>query len=153
MRGRPKAQEVLNHPMFWTCEKRLSFLLDASDRVELEDREADSELLKALESTASVALNGKWDEKMEAAFINNIGRYRRYKYDSIRDLLRVIRNKSHHYRELPQEIKELLGSHPEGFENYFSSRFPKLLIEVYKVLCHYCKDEEFFRKYTENNVI
>ncbi|KAJ6736551.1 SERINE/THREONINE-PROTEIN KINASE/ENDORIBONUCLEASE IRE1B [Salix viminalis] len=71
---------------------------------------------------------------MEAAFINNIGRYRRYKFDSIRDLLRVIRNKSHHYRELPQEIKELLGSHPEGFESYFSRRFPKLLIEVYRVI-------------------
>lgn len=153
MSCRPKAQEVLNHPMFWTCEKRLSFLQDVSDRVELEDREMDSQILKALEATASVALNGKWGEKMEAAFINNIGRYRRYKYDSIRDLLRVIRNKSHHYRELPQEIKELLGSHPEGFENYFSSRFPKLLIEVYNVIHEYCNQEEFFRKYRENTMI
>ncbi|XP_048226917.1 serine/threonine-protein kinase/endoribonuclease IRE1b-like isoform X2 [Ricinus communis] len=150
---RPKAQEVLNHPLFWTPEQRLLFLQDISDRVELEDRENESEILNALESTGAVALNGKWDEKMEAAFINNIGRYRRYKYDSVRDLLRVIRNKSHHYRELPQEIKELLGSHPEGFENYFSSRFPKLLIEVYKVMYRYCKEEEFFRKYIESSVI
>lgn len=150
---RPKAQEVLNHPLFWTSEKRLSFLQDVSDRVELEDRENASELLDTLESTATMALNGKWDEKMEAAFINNIGRYRRYKFDSIRDLLRVIRNKSHHYRELPQEIKELLGSHPEGFESYFSLRFPKLLIEVYKVIYRYCKEEEFFRKYIDSNII
>jgi serine/threonine-protein kinase/endoribonuclease IRE1 len=121
--------------------------------VELEDRENASELLDTLESTATMALNGKWDEKMEAAFINNIGRYRRYKFDSIRDLLRVIRNKSHHYRELPQEIKELLGSHPEGFESYFSRQFPKLLIEVYKVIYRYCKEEEFFRKYIDSNII
>ena len=144
---------MLNHPLFWTSEKRLSFLQDVSDRVELEDRENASELLDTLESTATMALNGKWDEKMEAAFINNIGRYRRYKFDSIRDLLRVIRNKSHHYRELPQEIKELLGSHPEGFESYFSRRFPKLLIEVYKVIYRYCKEEEFFRKYIDSNII
>lgn len=150
---RPKAQEVLNHPLFWNPERRLSFLQDVSDRVELEDRENESELLDALESTATVALNGKWDEKMEAVFINNIGRYRRYRFDSIRDLLRVIRNKSHHYRELPQEIKELVGSHPEGFENYFSSRFPKLLIEVYRVIYSYCKEEEFFRRYTASYII
>ncbi|KAG6783562.1 hypothetical protein POTOM_009218 [Populus tomentosa] len=83
---RPKAQEVLNHPLFWTSERRLSFVQDVSDRVEL---------LNALESTATLALNGKWDEKMEAAFIDNIGCYRRYTLDSVRDLLRVIR-KSHH---------------------------------------------------------
>lgn len=150
---RPRAQDVMNHPLFWTSDKRLSFLQDVSDRVELEDRESRSELLNALESTATVALNGKWDEKMEAAFINNIGRYRRYKFDSVRDLLRVIRNKSHHYRELPEEIKELLGSHPEGFESYFSCRFPKLFIEVYKVIYQYCKDEEFFCKYIETSVL
>nr|POF10856.1 serine/threonine-protein kinase/endoribonuclease ire1b [Quercus suber] len=127
---RPKATDVLHHPFFWDSEMRLSFLRDASDRVELEDRENESELLNALESIAAVALNGKWDEKMEATFLSNIGHYRRYKYDSIRDLLRVIRNKLNHYRELPQEIKELLGPVPEGFDSYFSSRFPKLLIEA-----------------------
>uniref|UniRef100_A0A2N9F8N1 non-specific serine/threonine protein kinase n=1 Tax=Fagus sylvatica TaxID=28930 RepID=A0A2N9F8N1_FAGSY len=75
---RPKVMDVLHHPFFWDSEMRLSFLRDASDRVELEDRENESELFNALESIAAVALNGKWDEKMEAAFINNIGHYRRY---------------------------------------------------------------------------
>ncbi|KAM7260337.1 hypothetical protein ACFE04_016078 [Oxalis oulophora] len=143
--NRLKAQNVLNHPLFWSSEKRLTFLRDASDRVELEDRESHSEILNALENIAPVALNGgKWDEKMEPAFINNIGRYRRYKYDSVRDLLRVIRNKLSHYRELPPEIQELLGPIHEGFDSYFASRFPKLLIEVYKVLYEYCKEEQIF---------
>lgn len=143
----------MHHPFFWTSATRLSFLRDVSDRVELEDREKDSELLTALEGIATVALNGKWDEKMEAAFIDNIGRYRRYKYDSIRDLLRVIRNKSNHYRELPQDIQDLLGPHPEGFYNYFCSRFPKLLIEVYNVIYRYCKEEEFFQKYVKSDLV
>lgn len=87
---------------------RLSFLLDASDRVELEDREENgSELLKAVESTARITLGGRWDEKMEPVFLDNIGRYRRYKFDSVRDLLRVIRNKRNHYRELPAEVQVL----------------------------------------------
>ncbi|RDX85409.1 Serine/threonine-protein kinase/endoribonuclease IRE1a, partial [Mucuna pruriens] len=144
---RPKAIEVLHHPLFWSSEMRLSFLRDASDRVELEDREIDSDLLKALENIAPLALGAKWDEKLDPDFITNIGRYRRYKFDSVRDLLRVMRNKLNHYRELPQEIQELVGSVPEGFNAYFASRFPRLLIEVYKVICKNCKDDECFQRY------
>ncbi|KAI4327859.1 hypothetical protein L6164_020271 [Bauhinia variegata] len=144
---RPKASEVLQHPFFWSSEKRLSFLRDASDRVELEDREATSDILEALENIAPVALGTKWDEKLEEAFITNIGRYRRYKFDSVRDLLRVMRNKLNHYRELPQEIQELVGPVPEGFNDYFSSRFPRLLMEVFKIICKYCKKEECFQRY------
>ncbi|CAJ2646786.1 unnamed protein product [Trifolium pratense] len=144
---RPKAIEVLHHPLFWSSEMKLSFLRDVSDRVELEDREINSVLLNVLESTAPVALGGKWDEKMEPAFLANIGRYRRYKFDSVRDLLRVMRNKLNHYRELPLEIQELIGLVPEGFNDYFASRFPRLLIEVYKIICNYCKDDECFQRY------
>ncbi|KAG5529952.1 hypothetical protein RHGRI_030356 [Rhododendron griersonianum] len=150
---RPKASEVFNHPLFWDSEMRLSFLRDASDRVELEDREADSDLLKALESIAPLAIGTKWDEKMEPAFLNNIGKYRRYKFDSVRDLLRVMRNKLNHYRELPLKIQEILGPVPEGFDGYFGSRFPKLLMEVYKVLHKYCREEEGFNKYFKASVV
>ncbi|KAL9811359.1 putative serine/threonine-protein kinase/endoribonuclease IRE1b IRE1 family [Arabidopsis thaliana] len=149
---RPRAQDVMHHPLFWNSDMRLSFLRDASDRVELENREEGSQLLAALESTAAVTLNGRWDEKLDSIFLDNIGRYRRYKFDSIRDLLRVIRNKLNHYRELPKELQELLGSVPEGFERYFSSRFPKLLIQVYTVLFDYCNNEEFFFKYSKTTV-
>lgn len=145
--------DVLHHPFFWSSEMRLSFLRDASDRVELEDRENESRLLKELESIGTVALNGKWDEKMESAFINNIGRYRRYKFDSVRDLLRVIRNKLNHYRELPSDIQEILGQVPEGFNLYFSSRFPRLLIEVYKVIYTHCREEEFFQTYVRSTPV
>ncbi|KAL2906032.1 Serine/threonine-protein kinase/endoribonuclease IRE1a, partial [Bienertia sinuspersici] len=84
---RPTALEVLHHPFFWNSEMRLSFLHDASDRC------------------CYTAIGSKWNEKLEPQFINNIGRYRRYKYDSVRDLLRVMRNKLNHYRELPTEIQ------------------------------------------------
>ncbi|XP_071703894.1 serine/threonine-protein kinase/endoribonuclease IRE1b-like [Rutidosis leptorrhynchoides] len=144
---RPKAAEVYHHPLFWDHEMRLSFLRDASDRVELEDREAGSDLLKSLENIGAVALGGKWDEKLDNILLNDIGRYRKYKYDSVRDLLRVIRNKLNHYRELSKDIRDVLGLVPTGFESYFSSRFPKLLMEVYKVLKDYCGEEECFHKY------
>ncbi|KAK7406943.1 hypothetical protein VNO78_08579 [Psophocarpus tetragonolobus] len=144
---RPMAIEVLHHPLFWSSEMRLSFLRDVSDRVELEDRETDSDLLKALERVAPLSVGSRWDEKLNPEFITNIGRYRRYKFDSVRDLLRVMRNKLNHYRELPQEIQELIGPVPQGFNDYFASRFPRLLIEVYKVICKNCKDDECFQRY------
>lgn len=150
---RPRATEVLQHPFFWSSEKRLSFLREASDRVELENREQHSDILQALESVGSQAIGGTWDVKLENGFLENIGRYRRYKFDSVRDLLRVIRNKLSHYRELPNAVQELLGTIPEGFENYFRSRFPRLLIEVYKVFSEHCSEEECFKKYFKNCTI
>ena len=37
------------------------------------------------------------------------GKYRRYNYGSLRDLLRVIRNKHNHFRELPPELQKKAG--------------------------------------------
>lgn len=51
---------------------------------------------------------------------------------------------NHHLYLLWQEI---LGPVPEGYENYFAARFPRLLIEVYKVLYQHCKEERMFRRY------
>lgn len=151
--SRPTAWSVMDHPLFWGSETRLSFLRDASDRVELEDRENHSAILEALENVAPTALGGNWDTKMESEFITNIGRYRRYKFDSVRDLLRVVRNKLNHYRELPEEIQEILGPVPDGFNGYFSSRFPRFLIEVYRIMKEYCKEEKWFENYLNRNQV
>ncbi|PKA48124.1 Serine/threonine-protein kinase/endoribonuclease IRE1a [Apostasia shenzhenica] len=150
---RLNALDALHHPLFWSSERRLAFLRDTSDRIELEDRENQSELLKALENTGPVAFGGKWGEKLDAAFISDMGRFRKYKFDSIRDLLRVVRNKLNHYRELPKELQEILGSVPKGFDQYFCSRFPRLLIEVYKVMLAYCREEDSFSKYFDSSLI
>ncbi|KAJ0968867.1 hypothetical protein J5N97_021744 [Dioscorea zingiberensis] len=150
---RPSATGVLHHPLFWSSEMRLSFLRDVSDRVELEDRESESELLKALENVSPVAFGGKWGDKLDSAFITDMGRYRKYNFEFTRDLLRVIRNKLNHYRELPKELQEILGPLPEGFNNYFSKRFPNLLIEVYKVASNYCREEDCFQKYFDRSTL
>lgn len=87
---------------------RLSFLRETSDRVELEDRESESDLLKALEHVAPVVFGGKWGEKLDAALITDLNRYRKYKFECTRDLLRVIRNKLNHFSELSDELKVCL---------------------------------------------
>lgn len=72
-------------------------------RVENEDREPDQTLLAALEAAARVALlpptaasgpaspiSVNWGGCVDAALVANLGRYRRYDYTSLRDLLRVV---------------------------------------------------------------
>jgi hypothetical protein len=41
------------------------------------------------------------------------------RFDSVRDLLRVIRNKKHHYQELDPALKAVLGPLPDGYCQYF----------------------------------
>ncbi len=103
--NRPVAQDVVLHPLFWNSDERLSFLRDASDRVELEDREDNSAVLAAVEAIGPIALGGTWDVHLDPDLLENLRRYRRYNFNSVRDLLRVIRNKSNHYRELPQNVQ------------------------------------------------
>ncbi len=65
---------------------------------------------------------------------------------SVRDLLRAIRNKKHHYRELPDEVKQSLGSLPDEFVDYFVGRFPKLIMHVYSAMkC--CQNEPMLDVY------
>ncbi|EXC21537.1 Serine/threonine-protein kinase/endoribonuclease ire-1 [Morus notabilis] len=155
---RPKANEVLLHPLFWDAEKRLSFLRDTSDRVT-----KNSDISNALESTADTIFETemmcllnvvlKWNKKVNDKIIKHISTYAReaYKFNSVRDLLRLIGDICKHYQQLPDNIQRLVGSCYEEIDDYFTWRFPMLLIEVYKVVCTHCKKEKRFGKYFNQN--
>jgi serine/threonine-protein kinase/endoribonuclease IRE1 len=68
-----------------------------------------------------------------------------------KDLLRAIRNKKHHYQDLPDDIKKELGSTPEGFLNYFTTKFPNLLLHVFYFVQNNPKltADPMFRQYFE----
>eukprot|EP00741_Cyanophora_paradoxa_P009242 tig00001416_g8952.t1 len=136
---RPTAGEVVAHPFFWGDEQRLAFLVDASDRIEPEER--DSPLLRALEARAAAVLGPApdWVALLDPELVANLGKYRKYNPASLRDLLRVIRNKRNHFRDMPPPLQALMGPLPGGFLHYFASRFPTLLLHVYDALrvpCH-----------------
>jgi serine/threonine-protein kinase/endoribonuclease IRE1 len=137
---RPRAIQVLAHPYFWDAGKRLAFLQDVSDRLEVIDREkdrasaqqlasnlvangmagggagssssrdsvlglpsssttsalavAESELIRQLEVGAKeVTAGGDWTKKVDKAFMDDLGKWRKYHGGSVRDLLRALRNK------------------------------------------------------------
>ncbi|KAG7250310.1 hypothetical protein CRUP_002036 [Coryphaenoides rupestris] len=76
----------------------------------------------------------------------DLRKFRTYKGNSVRDLLRAMRNKKHHYHELPKEVQDTLGEVPEGFVSYFTSRFPRLLLHTHNAL-HICAHERLFHPY------
>ena len=83
---RPSAKDILAHPMWWDAEKKIQFLIDASDRVELEDRMSDRTMLRSLEMNARRAIRcDDWTVKLDAALLENLGRYREYDGSSLRD--------------------------------------------------------------------
>ena len=63
--------------------------------------------------------------------MNNLGKYRKYNHTSVKDLLRVIRNKLHHYNDMPESLKNIIGTIPDGYYSYFDKNFPSLFITLF----------------------
>ncbi|SNX85150.1 related to IRE1 - protein kinase [Melanopsichium pennsylvanicum] len=148
-RSRPSAAQVLTHPYFWDPNKRLNFLQDASDRFEIMDKDAPTPALVLLESRAKNVLGSDWHRRCDRMFLENLGKFRKYDPGSVQDLLRAMRNKKHHYQDLPPGLKRLLGPLPEGYLNYFTRRFPELFLHVYNTVVDQplIRTEGVFREY------
>eukprot|EP00546_Thalassionema_frauenfeldii_P005071 CAMPEP_0178910794 /NCGR_PEP_ID=MMETSP0786-20121207/9299_1 /TAXON_ID=186022 /ORGANISM="Thalassionema frauenfeldii, Strain CCMP 1798" /LENGTH=1341 /DNA_ID=CAMNT_0020583093 /DNA_START=34 /DNA_END=4060 /DNA_ORIENTATION=- len=140
--NRPTADEVCQHPFFWSKQQKLAFLCDFSDRVESdsqaieEGKEPGSEFganIFAIEKNAAEIVGTAWDKALYPDLISNVSKFRSYDPSSLRDCLRLIRNKHHHYDELPPSVKLEVGSNPEGLLDYFESLFPRLLMHCYSI--------------------
>ncbi|NWH41335.1 ERN1 endoribonuclease, partial [Chloropsis hardwickii] len=167
---RPSAPVVLVHPFFWSQEKQLQFFQDVSDRVEKEP--AEGPIVSALESGGRAVVRTNWRMHISLPLQMDLRKFRTYKGGSVRDLLRAMRNKvrppscpvalpaplspssltspsllqKHHYHELPADVRVALGSVPEGFVQYFTSRFPRLLLHTHGAM-RVCAHEPIFRSY------
>ncbi|KAG8832714.1 bifunctional endoribonuclease/protein kinase ire1 [Serendipita sp. 400] len=149
-KARPDTDEILLHPFFWTPAKRLAFLQDASDRFEIMEREPRERGLIALETGAFDVVGYDWHKRLDKVFIDNLGKYRKYQGASVQDLLRALRNKKHHYQDLPDNVKRHLGPLPDGFLAYFTKRFPALFLHVYSVVSDLpLRYEPMFKTYFE----
>ncbi|XP_061627778.1 serine/threonine-protein kinase/endoribonuclease IRE1 isoform X1 [Phyllopteryx taeniolatus] len=142
--SRPSSACVLKHPFFWSPEKQLLFFQDVSDRIDNEP--VDGEIVVNLESERRGVVRTNWRLHISAPLQMDLRRFRTYKGSSVRDLLRAMRNKKHHYHELPPHVQQTLGELPDGFVGYFTSRFPKLLMHTHAAL-RVCAHERLFHSY------
>lgn len=152
---RPACQTILMHPYFWPAQRQIAFLLDVSDRFEVEDRLSSSEILRKLEARRSVIFEGSlvWHKLIDSAVWIDLCNYRKYNPHSARDLLRALRNKRNHFHELSPDLRRILGETPEAFMRYFLERFPRLLIEIYRLVegTSMRKDNPFASVYFHDN--
>lgn len=145
---RPNTGKILKHPLFWSFSKRLEFLLKVSDRFEIEKRDPPSPLLLKLEEHAQAVHNGNWHKLLnDEEFMDNLGKYRKYSREKLMDLLRAIRNKYHHYNDMPESLQLKMAPLPDGFYKYFNDKFPKLLMEIYYVVEENFRNEHVFKEY------
>eukprot|EP00970_Alexandrium_tamarense_P019853 scaffold14541_cov207-Alexandrium_tamarense.AAC.5 len=138
---RPTAEEVCEHPFFWRFAKRLKFLCELSDRIELCDTVPDDAENRppplnifAIEKGAVEIFGTSWEKRLDPELMEASVSRRTYDPSSVRDCLRMIRNKHHHYDELPAKLKSRIGSNTDGLSRYISRRFPRLLMHCY----HFC---------------
>uniref|UniRef100_A0A2K6FDT8 Serine/threonine-protein kinase/endoribonuclease IRE2 n=1 Tax=Propithecus coquereli TaxID=379532 RepID=A0A2K6FDT8_PROCO len=142
--ARPSAQQVLAHPFFWSRAKQLQFFQDVSDWLEKESEQGP--LVRALEAGGYRVVRNNWHKHISLPLQTDLRRFRSYKGTSVRDLLRAMRNKKHHYRELPADVRQALGQVPDSFVQYFTSRFPRLLLHTHHAM-RSCASESLFLPY------
>ncbi|OJZ92417.1 hypothetical protein ASPFODRAFT_39773 [Aspergillus luchuensis CBS 106.47] len=135
-RRRPDASAVLTHPFFWPPSDRLSFLCDVSDHFEFEPRDPPSDALLCLESVAPRVMGPDMDflRLLPREFKDNLGKQRKYTGSKMLDLLRALRNKRNHYNDMPEHLKAHIGGLPEGYLNFWTVRFPSLLMSCHWVI-------------------
>ncbi|XP_066497568.1 serine/threonine-protein kinase/endoribonuclease IRE1 isoform X2 [Hoplias malabaricus] len=148
---RPSAERVLKHPFFWTLEKQLQFFQDVSDRIEKEP--LDGPIVRQLERGGRAVVKGDWREHITVPLQTDLRKFRSYKGGSVRDLLRAMRNKKHHYRELPEEVQETLGAVPDDFVFYFTSRFPHLLLHTHLAMRTCVQERPFLPYYHSSELL
>ncbi|KAK4641827.1 bifunctional endoribonuclease/protein kinase ire1 [Podospora bellae-mahoneyi] len=153
---RPTAKQVMGHPFFWDPKKRLDFLCDVSDHFEKEPRDPPSASLVTLEASSKevIGLGQNFLKKLPQSFVDSLGKQRKYTGDKMLDLLRALRNKKNHYEDMPENVKKMVGSLPEGYMQFWSSRFPMLLLECWHVVWEIGAWEgNRFRRYYEPEVV
>lgn len=102
-----------------------------------------------LERNASKIVGLSWEKVLDPELISNTSKFRTYDPSSIRDCLRMIRNKYHHYDELPLNLKRKIGPTADGLMYYIDEKFPRLLIHCYNICRERMKeDDAFVKKYS-----
>ena len=78
---------------------------------------------------------GNWLENLDEHVHEDLRKHRSYKGHSVRDLLRALRNKKHHYNELPEVTKGwvFVKENLSNLSDFLSPEKQKF----YKALIHY----------------
>ncbi|XP_056629573.1 serine/threonine-protein kinase/endoribonuclease IRE1 isoform X2 [Diorhabda sublineata] len=142
---RPNCKAALDHPMFWNYDNILHFFQEVSDRIEKAD--GNEEILNELEADSNYIVKSNWRVHIHEEVASDLKKYRSYQENSLRDLLRALRNKKHHLRELSVEAQNILGKDSKTFTTYWLDRFPLLLIHTWMIMQNVAEEQHFKKFY------
>jgi serine/threonine-protein kinase/endoribonuclease IRE1 len=145
---RPTALQIMAHPFFWPAKKRLNFLCDVSDHFEKEVRDPPSLALQELERWAPDTCRGDFLKPLGKEFVDSLGKQRKYTGSKLLDLMRALRNKKNHYEDMSEKLKKDVGPLPDGYLNFWTRKFPNLLITCWNIVYEVQWEEtDRFREY------
>ncbi|KAJ1975859.1 bifunctional endoribonuclease/protein kinase ire1 [Dimargaris verticillata] len=148
---RPTTAQVLQHPYFWNKEKRLEFMYKVSDCLRLKAKDPRSPLALALETQFDriVGPNGDWFQMLDPPIQHSVREKRSFDSSRLQTLLTAIRNKGVHYSEASFKVKQIYGSYPDGYYDYFARRFPDFFMYIYDFarLHPELYEDDFLRQY------
>lgn len=147
-KARPNAQEVMAHPFFWSPKRRLEFLCNVSDYFEKEKRDPPTPALQELENFAPSICGSDFLKPLGKEFVESLGKQRKYTGTRLLDLLRALRNKKNHYEDMSDSLQKHVGPLPDGYLNFWTRKFPALLITCWNVVYEIRWDDtDRFRDY------
>ena len=139
-KDRPSAAEALEHPLFWSNNRKVNFLKAVSSHEKF-TKEHDPNIEAALKNSME---RGRWNNKNKYKHMSKLhtkmSKFREYHVRSVVDLVRLIRNVYEHSREI--SLDESVQTEKLLFTNYvFFENFPDLVMEVYKYVTEHKLDE------------
>jgi len=135
---RYKAEMCKHYILFWSDEKILNFIALVSSTILSLGLKKEFEKIASNLGLLSHCPHPGWNKLLNYKLVQeslNSGAF--YYYNSACDLVRFIRNNFVHYREIQPSLQLILGDIPNGFLQYFVSRFPILPTVIYKFSAQY----------------
>ena len=150
---RLSSKEVLTHVFFWNSDKKLKLIQDVSDKLEFQGKEGSS-LIENLDKVGRLFqvmghCENYWPGVLDDCITTELQKWRKYNLSSLADLMRFIRNKKNHFRELSLEAQKLVGYTNESFFSYFQCKFPSLILAVDAFVKINLQHEQLFKSYYE----
>ncbi|XP_019210852.1 probable serine/threonine-protein kinase ireA [Oreochromis niloticus] len=113
-KDRPKVEECLNHPFFWTLKEKTEYLRKIGNRDEVAKfRKTEQELIDSLEKCAVDGSFKQWKNKFPQDVVQKLEGKKPYTENTL-GLLRFIRNLHEHYAKEAAQI-DVLALFPDLF--------------------------------------
>ncbi|KAL4006642.1 mesothelin [Sarotherodon galilaeus] len=117
---RPKVEECLNHPFFWTSEKKTEYLRKIGNRDDVANyRKAEQELIDSLEKCAVDGSFKQWKNKFPQELVQKLEGKKPYTENTL-GLLRFIRNLHEHYDAKEAAQNDVLTLFPDLFGSIYT---------------------------------